>query len=462
MKTNTSAKKLGIIILIAEAMLMCGSFIGMSYIEYAYTDLAHVDVGVMSAGMTIVSVANFVVSLLAGYIIQKGKSGKMGKFRRFLTIGVVMMVIGSVMMVFTFSDSMMVKAVVISIGYFLFNASNDFVYNSKYSLYGKMANGDSDALSRFNGMAYAGSNGGYIVLSLFFLTLVAVLGGSSEGKGFFLTQIVFSALVVVGLITLLRASRPYEGGENAAEEDESAELGMVEMLKGAFVNRAALAVFIAEIFKGFGYSLFNFMIIYQCSYVFGDINFMTIALTAMSVACMLGGFAAPKVSEWLGGRKHTTMITYAVAAVLLVLMAVFGQNEIPFLVFMCAALFIMSIGDSFEASLYLDSGEYWYHKTGNDTRPFVMSLTSIGAKIYYLFIPAVSGVVLGAAHYVEGELMVGADAVTMTRCLGLIPAACLVVFLVVMALFHKVSDKEIEVCIAENAKRDAAMGESAE
>lgn len=457
MEKKKSSTKLGISILFFEALTVLGGFIALSYIEYVYTDLAHLEVGMMTTGMTVASVLNFIVALLVGVIMQKSKGGKMGKNRRFILIGFIIAIVGGLMSAFTFGNSAIVKCVIISAGYFLYNASLDFTYNAKYSLYGRMANGDSDTLSKFTGMAYGGGNAGFVIVSLGFLSLAALLGQGNDQLGFFLSQVVFTVLVIAGVILILRASKPFEGGAVSAEEDESAQIGFLDMLKGAFANKPALTVFIAFMIKSLGYTLFNFLLVYQCVYVLNDLNLMTWALVGVSLASMLGGFLAPKASRIFGGRKKATLISYAVAAVCFILLGFFGKTIAGFLITMLLGALIISIGDSFEAPLYLDAGEYWYSKTGNDTRPFVMSLPGIGAKIYYIFVPMLSGLVLTMAHYSEESIMVGKDAAMMTGGLGFIPAAGLIIFIIILLIFHRVSDKEIEKCIAENAAKDAAV-----
>ena len=101
MKPKSSTKKTGILILIAEALLVAGNIIGMSYIDYAYTYLGHIDAVTMSTAMTVVSVLSLVASFFTGAIVQMTRS-KMGKFREWILIGSVMLMVGGLLTVTTF------------------------------------------------------------------------------------------------------------------------------------------------------------------------------------------------------------------------------------------------------------------------------------------------------------------------------------------------------------------------
>lgn len=308
MKTTNSPKKISMTIFFAEALLIAGNILCMSYIDYCYTNLGHVDAISMSTAMTVVSVLAFVCALFTGMIVQKTRS-KMGKFRFWVLLGTVMLAIGGMMTVTTFSSSASVTVVVISAGYLVFNVALDFICTAKYNLYERMAQGQSELIDQYNGSSYSGGNLGYTIYSLILLPLVFLIGAGNENTGFFGTQLVFVILAVAGMFLMLKVSKPFdhEGAVEAGEE--TPQVGLREMLKSIAGNGPAIAVLVGEIFKCVGYALFNFLLVYMCSNVFGDINYMTIALVMISIVGVVGAMAAPKIISLLGGRKRAIIAT---------------------------------------------------------------------------------------------------------------------------------------------------------
>lgn len=449
-----SVKKTSLMILIAEALIIAGNVLAMSYVDYCYTNLGHVSSTTMSVAMTVVSVIGFVMALFIGTIIQKTKA-KMGKYRLWILIGGLTLVVGSVLMVTTFSANPTVNLVVITVGYLLFNTALDFVCTSKYTLYERMAAGDSQVVDLYNGRGFAGGNLGYTIYSLILLPVVFAIGGENENLGFFGTQVIFAVLALLGFVLLLKISKPYDVA--AAAEEDMPQPTVGEMFRSLSGNGPAICVTVVGIIKTMCYSLFNFLLVYQCCNVFGDINYMTIALTMISVVGIIGNLLAPKLVPMLGGRKHAGIAVGIVAGILYILLGIFGQSVTAFFILAGAAVLVQNVYDAIEAVLYLDAGEYWYHKTGNDTRAFLMGMANIGAKIAYALASPILGAVLVMANFSEEALMTGHDAVVMTRATGFLPAAGMLLMALLLGLCHKVSDKEIEVCIAENAKKDAAL-----
>lgn len=455
MKKQATPQKIGRTIFAAEALMIAANVLGMSYIDYCYTNLGHVDVMQMSTAMTVVSVLSFVFALFTGMIVQRTKS-KMGKFRTWVLAGGLLLILGGLLTVTTFSGNTTVNLVVISVGYLMFNVALDFVCTAKYNLFERMAQGQSELVDQYNGNSYAGGNLGYTIYSMVLLSLVFLIGGENENVGFFGTQAIFAVLALVGFLMLLKVSKPFDH-EGTDLGEEMPQVGLKEMLKSISGNGPAIAVFVGEIIKCTGYALFNFLLVYMCSNVFGDINFMTIALVVISIVGVLGGMLAPKVIGLLGGRKRASIIVLIVSGVLYLLLGFFGQSTAAFLVLSALAILVQTIADTVEAVLYLDAGEYWYHKTGNDTRAFTMGLQNIGTKVAYAIASPILGVVLVMSNFEETALLVGQDASTLTLATGLLPAAGVLLLALILGVFHKVSDKDMERYIKENAEKDAAL-----
>ena len=103
--------------------------------------------------------------------------------------------------------------------------------------------------------------------------------------------------------------------------------------------------------------------------------------------------------------------------------------------------------------LYVDAGEYWLHKTGKDTRPYLVSMYNVAVKVTMAIAGLVLGMLLTALNYTPGEVISASGATAMTWVTGLAPGLGYLLPVIVM-LFHKISDKEMEKIIQKNAEQE--------
>ena len=103
--------------------------------------------------------------------------------------------------------------------------------------------------------------------------------------------------------------------------------------------------------------------------------------------------------------------------------------------------------------MYMDAGEYWLHETGKDTRSFNISVFNLAAKISMTLSGILTGVVLKMIGFNAGAELTAAGKTALTWVTGgsigigyLLPAFVLI-------LFYKISDKDAERYIAENAEK---------
>src|SRR5699024_6653322 len=95
------------------------------------------------------------------------------------------------------------------------------------------------------------------------------------------------------------------------------------------------------------------------------------------------------------------------------------------------ASFVEGIYLAISINCYLDTGEYWYDKTGNDTRAYIMSIQAIVGKIGMLISAPLLAVAMAACSFSEGVGITTAEGVTMmTKLTGFMPAIGAGVFLI--------------------------------
>lgn len=446
-----------------------GLIISMSYISYIYTDLAHVELGKMSLGLSIASIAGLVLSLFWGVLIQKTRS-RMGQFRPWILGCGIAAIVGTLMTLWNYKDPV-IAFVLITLGYTLASSSADAQATAQFGLLERFSGGDNDKRNSIMAASMLGSNAGYLIFAAALLPIVGMFSAKGELTGFRNAEIFIGACVLVGLLVIVAYGKRYDPNNIKGITDDMGSVPVKVLFASLFKNRLLLVVTIAEIFKYVGYSLFTYLMVYQCTYTLGSLDLMTFTLTGMSLICAVAALIAPWFVKLFKGRKKAYIAAQIGCVISYTIMAFIGNTIVGFLIPFVFANIFEGIYLAMVINLYLDAGEWWYDKKGEDTRTFAMSIQAIGAKIAMTISGAVLAMVLVACEYDDaiGEFGEAIGITTehgmlmCTRLTGLLPAAGALIAVLIMVLFHHVSDKEIEACIEKNAEKDAALyGEIAE
>lgn len=456
--TPKNTKNLGLWVLIAETIINIGMAAG-SYASYLMTDIVNLDLTVASGIMTVGSVIAIVCNILGGAFITNTRS-RMGRFRPWLIGLYVVIPVSLFMMMFHYGSSTL-TVVIIAVAYAAYTVALNLGATPKYGLYAQMSGEDSDLRNDLNGKSWAGVNLSVMFSSFALLPMVyAIAGSGSEATGWRVTQIILSALTIVGIVILCKISKPYDPDNRSSAKGNGAEnVKFSSMLKATLVNRSALVTTIGDIARYAGFTLLYSIMYYQVISVLGNYMLMTIVSVTSCIVTVLGGMVAPYVVKALGGRKKTAIIASFVTALLFASFCLVGQTSWGFLVTLTLANLTASFVDTVDPLLYVDAGEYWLDKHGEDTRPFLMSVQPIASSVGSTVAASLFAVAMLSCNYVPDTILTGADAAVLTNWVGLAPAIGFVVYGLLLLTLHNVSDKEMVACIQRNADAGLGMGE---
>lgn len=456
MKKESGITKRLLIIFLYSTLTACAMIIPLSFINYIYTDIAGVSPALMSTGMSVSSIIGLAFSLFTGILIQKTKS-RLGQFRPWILVCGVLIVVGTFMTLIHFG-SPLTMCIFITIGYTLASVASDTIATANFGILEKFSMGENEARDKILAANMAGSNVGYTIFAAILLTLVEAFGQGDEARGFIGAEAVIAVCMVGAIAIILLAGRRYDPDNRNTQEAVVESVSTKEMLKSVIQNKALLAITLAEVFKFTGYYMFTFMMVYQCTYVLGDLDFMTITLTAMSIISAIAAFFIPFTVKLCKGRKNSYIVLCLLCAVSYGVMMVTGDTLIGFLIPFIFACTFESVYLGVGINCFLDAAEWWYDKTGKDTRAFAMSLQAISGKIAMAISSVLLGIALMLCQYTDELGIVTAEGMqACTIQTGAYSLAGSLIAAIILVLFHKVSDKETEACIARNAERDAAM-----
>lgn len=446
-----SLKKMGIMVLMTNFLTGFCLTMNQNYGAYAYTDLARITPAMMATCMTVVNTIALIISLVSGALLTSTRS-RFGKFRPWILGANAVIMLGGYMLFFNASDNMMVKAIVISIGYLLGNSMMDFVGAAKPALNSNIAGADSQARDVLMSRQWIGANACAVVSGLVVVPLVQFFGKTDERTGFLVVQTIFTIMVMIGSIWMFKSTAPYDPDNRSEAKQQGERTSLLEMVRAVVTNRLALTVVISDIVRFTGFYVLFSMMVYQCTAVIGDMMAMTYVLSTSAIFAILGNIIAPLVSSRMGGRKKTVSIFGLLTGLSFASIGIFGKTTWGFTISCSLAYFFMSFIDTLDTMLYMDAGEYWLHKTGKDTRPYLLSMYNVAVKAAMALSSVALGLILTAINYQPGVILKGAAASTLTWATGLGPGLGYLLPVVIMML-HNVSDKEMKAIIAANAEK---------
>ncbi len=450
-KSLPSITKMGYIIILYTFASGFTLTMVYNYSSYAYTDLAHIDPAVMATCMAVSNIISTIISLFSGAIVAKTRS-RLGQYRFWLLLGPVICLTGGFMLFLDIGQSMIVRAVIMTIGYLMANSTMDFIGTSQPGLYGKIAGTDNYARNVLMARSWQGGSVCQIVGGFVVIPLVTILGAGNERIGFLLTQGIFTVVVMLGSLMLVNTAEPFDPDNKKEHASQEESVRFSEMIKAVLTNRLAIAVVVSDIVRFAGYYVLWTLMVYQCNSVIGSLMAMSYVLSSSSFFALVGSTIAPAVCAKLGGRKKTAIVFGTLTGLAYGSISILGKTTWGFVFSVSLALFFSSFLDTVDMNLYLDAGEYWLNKTGKDTRPYLLSMYSVAIKSSMALSSVILGFVLKAIHYEPGVLLQGSAATTLTMITGLAPAIGYLLPLAVM-LLHNVSDKEMEQIIKDNAEK---------
>lgn len=463
-RPRSNVRKTAVLIACANIFAGFANLLTNNYTTYSWTDLNGLDHGMYAACMTVCGFLLTVVACISGVVITKTRT-KWGQVIPWLAVLPPVCMAGGLLTFSGWGSGTVSKTIVLCVAYILAMGTTDLITAARTTLYGKMAGDNYQARTTYVSAHWLGSNVSVLISGAAALTLVGFFGGGNQQRGFVLTELVFTVMVLAGYAILILAGRKsdpsnltvsfarQETKKISAEETETEKISVKEMLKGIVTNRCICACILSDISRFTGYFAMEALMVYQCKYVFSDINAMTMVLTISGFTCIAGNYLAPCIVKKLGGRKKNMEVFGWLTGLSSLAIGVAGKSPLGFTVWLSLAFFFMSFIDSVDYAMYLDAGEYHLNQTGKDIRAFFVSMYGLSVKFSQAVSAIVVGLVLKAVSYEAGMQFDAAQrgrfswlvALTMAVGYGVLPA--------VIMRFHPVSDKEMERVAIENEKR---------
>ena len=448
-----SVKKIAVLIATANIFAGFANLLTNSYTAYSWTDLNGLDHKLYASSMTICGFLLTIVACISGVIITKTRT-KWGQAIPWMVVLPPICMIGGLLTFSGWGNTTTEKVIILCVAYILAMGTTDLITAARTTLYGKMAGDNYQARTTYVSAHWLGSNVSTLIAGAVTLTLVAWFGKNNQQKGFVITELIFTVLVLLGYVILILAGRKSDVPENFSKNENNTEkIRVTEMLKGIVTNRCICTCILSDVSRFTGYFAMQALMVYQCTYVFDDINAMTLVLTISGFSCIIGNYLAPYIVEKIGGRKKNMEMFGWLTGISSLAIGVIGKSPLGFTICLSLAFFFMSFIDSVDYAMYLDAGEWNLNKTGKDIRAFFVSMYGLSVKFSQAISAMIIGVVLGAISYHSGMDLDAAGRTKLSWLTALTMAIGYGVLPTLIMRFHPVSDQEMEQIAIENEKR---------
>ena len=354
------------------------------YFTAFLTDFAKFSLIIVSVILYVTGAGDIICALVAGVILQKSSLKKFGgKYRSWLVLGPPIV---ALLFIFQFSKigGEYIAAAIIIFGFLASHLLWNVVFASTGALVGTITY-DSDertilSTSRAQGISAASLifafTGPFMIFSFFGPR-------TSDIMGFSITAAIFGIVMILGYQYVYRITNVGEQPVNEVVKTETKETRktLIEIVVLVSKNPPLLWLIIAETFRNTCIFMVTSFAPYYFKYVLDNTEFFSSSfIRAISVALLVGTFAAP----WIGvriGKRNAYWITLILAAFAFLSAAFIEANAWSFTLIFCIASMLGMISGSMSTALFVDTAVYGEWKTGENIQAFTMSLLVLPIKL---------------------------------------------------------------------------------
>jgi Na+/melibiose symporter-like transporter len=407
------------------------------------TDYARFSLAVVGQILAVTSVIDIVCALVGGVILQKVTLRFGGKYRSWFLIGPPL-VVPLIILQFTKIGSDLTAALIIVFGFVASHLLFNVVVAASGSMLGRLSQLPEErtilSTSRAQGFSASG-----LVFAVTAVPMIAFFGAYTDEKtGYTITVAVYALMMVLGYLYIFKMTAgkdPYDEKELNSAEQKSGP-SVKEMVGLVLRNPPLMYLSLVFLFVSSGFLIISGMAAYYFTYVAGKPALLSLFMGAISVARLIGTFAA----TWVGiklGKRNSYCISISLAAVGFA-SAWFARND-PwgFTWIFCFFTGLASIGGSMNTALFADTVIYGEWKTGQNIRAFTMGLMNFPIKIGVLIR---SGVMAGGLMVI-GFVANADPTLRMTEGISammtLTPATMYAAAAIIFYFGYRIEDKDI-------------------
>ncbi len=407
------------------------------------TDYAQFSLIVVGQILGLTSLIDIVCALAGGVILQKVNLKFGGKYRSWFLLGPPI-VAPLFILQFTKIGGDFMAASIIMFGFIASHLLFNVVFAASGAMLGRLSQLPDErtilSASRAQGMSAAG-----LIFSATAMPMIAFFGAyADKTTGFAFTAGVYAFMMILGYWFIYRMTAgkdPYSEMEMVPSKKKSGQ-SVGKIIGLVFKNPPLLFLILVQTFSSTSFFIITTMAVYYFTYVIGKPGFLSFFILAISVARLLGTFAAP----WIGvklGKRNSYWIFLALAAVGFASARLSSEAPWGFILIFCISTMLVSVAASMNTALFADTAVYGEWKTGQDLRAFIMALMNIPIKVGVLIRSGVVPAGLMAIGFVANTVPTPRVIDGIGSIMTLMPAAGYAIAAIIFYLGYRIEEKHV-------------------
>ena len=360
-----------------------GIQVSLVYMNIFMTNFLLMTPLVVAGVLTVGRMIDFAMSMIAGSIIQKSNL-RTGPYRTYILVNGPLLAIGNFFMFLNPNVNEQLKLVVFIVGYLFRNLPQNFLIAGQQALIAKMAGSDQSFRLAITAKNSQGSTMAGILTSMTVIPLVQyverLLG---NGRGYLVTSLLLCAVHTVAGVTAYLGLKDFDQYDPDAKKvvGSAQSTKLTHVYSDTFKNPYVWILFLRNLLAQIGMYTLTGLNAYFYTYSIGDMNYMTLTNTIGSWLGLGVVMIAPRIARKLGKYK-SVLIAGVFGLFTNIIYALFAHNNYPLvLAFSICNRVVMGPSGAIGINQWIDASDYQYYKTGRDSRPFIMSLSSITMKV---------------------------------------------------------------------------------
>ena len=437
------------------------------YLNMFMTDYLGISPVAMGTGMLIAKTVDFIVSIIAGIIIEKSNM-KHGKYMSWIRLLTATLFFGNIIQMLdtnAFVGNSTGRLVIVMIGYMMFHCSMNFNATARAALIPKLAGADMEARKKITARQGQVGAAVSIISSATILPIVNFVKNATgnDTLGYFIAAFIFSASFVICNIIFIKQASPFDPPMEATEAKKSSPT-VKQMISSVVTNKQMLVLFVGFTFFTIGTQIYAGVLTYFFKAT-DNFDKYTLAQTLRAICAFLASLVAPSIGKKIGkkGALVVGWFVYTGACILLWALGLKADgtaNITIVIIAMCLAQSAMYFYSVFLANYYLDCGEYGYYTSGVDNRTMAVTVMNWPTKIGFALGGSLVGYLIAWAGYqapaTPGALPTFASMSKFMMVIGLIPGICMAVGAVIILLLYKLTDEQAAEYAKANAEKAKA------
>jgi Na+/melibiose symporter-like transporter len=359
-----------------------GIYVTLLFLNMFLTNFVKITPLVVASILTIGRLVDFGVSFVAGGIVQKANL-KTGPFRTWIVINGPLLTLGIFLIFWNPNVSPAAKIVVVVIGYFFRNIPQNFLLAAQNALIQKVAGANIANRLAITAKNAQGISCGGILTNMITVPLITMLNSViGNGRGYLFVGVAFGVVQTLGQVIFYLAMKEFDSYDPSLKyvQGSSANVKVAHMYGDTFRNPYIWLLLFANIMVQAAVTTLSSLTAYYFTYSLGNMNFMAVSRTSMSLLGLGVAFIAPRFVRKAGKRNSVVVSTFGNCLVYVGMTLFAGGNFYVYYALVLVGAVANGFRSSVGANLWLDAAEYQLYKTGRDSRPFIMSLTGIAMK----------------------------------------------------------------------------------